>query len=113
MHWKKLILPPIAIYAVIFLFVTVLIGAHISTEVIWVTIVNFVIMIIGLYLAISYAKPKNLKEGLIYGLIWLAVFFLLDIILTVPFTGWNYFFGWKTWVAYGLTLLMPTLWPKK
>lgn len=113
MNWKKFLIPPVAIYAVVFLFISALVGAKISTDATWVTIVDFVITIVGLYLAVNYSKPKNLKEGLIYGLVWALVLLLLDIILTVPFTGWEYFSSWKTWIVYALTILMPTLLPKK
>ena len=113
MNWKKLLLPSPAIYAVIFLFISALVGAKVSTEAIWVWIVSIIISIVGLYLAVNYAKPKNVKEGLIYGLVWLAIFFILDLILTMPFTGKSYFQDWKSYVPYALTLLMPIVLPKK
>lgn len=109
MNWKKLLLPPLAIYAVIFLFISALIGAKINQETTWVWLVTLAISIIGLYLASNYAKPKNLKEGLTYGLVWLAILFVLDLILTIPFTGWDYFSSWKAYLPYGLTLIVPSL----
>lgn len=113
MNWKKLVLPPVAIYAVIFLFISALIGAEANAETTWVWIVTLAISIIGLYLATNYARPKNVKEGLVYGLVWLIILFALDLILTVPFTGWAYFNDWKSYLPYALTILMPTFLPKK
>jgi len=113
MNWKKLVLPPVAIYAVIFLFISALIGAKIATDAVWVIVVDLAITVVGLYLATRYAKPKDIKQGLIYGLVWVVIFFILDLILTVPFTGMGYFSNWQTYAVYGLTLLMPTLLPKK
>lgn len=113
MTWKKALLPPAAIYAVIFIFISFLIGAKLATDADWVTITDYVITIFGLYLATNYAKPKNTKEGLTFGLVWLAVFVVLDILLTRPFTGWEYFSSWKTGIVYALTVLMPTILPKK
>ena len=113
MNWKKIVLPPVAIYAVIFLFISTLIGAKVPTGGVWITIVNFIITIVGLYLATNYAKPKNMQNGLVYGLIWLVIFVVLDLILTRPFAGWGYFASWKTWIVYALTILMPTFLPKK
>lgn len=112
MDWKKLILPPVAIYAVIFLFISVLIGAKINQEATWVWLVSLAITVVGLYLATNYAKPVSLSQGLIYGLVWLIILFVLDIVLTVPFTGWDYFSTWTTYLPYLLALLMPALLPK-
>ncbi len=113
MNWKKLILPPVAIYAVIFLFISALIGAKVDQHATWVWIVTLIITIIGLYLAVNYAKPRNVKEGLIYGLVWLVIFVILDLILTMPFTGKAFFSDWKTYIPYALTILMPIILPKK
>jgi hypothetical protein len=112
MNWKKLLLYPLAIYGVIYLFICVLIGLKMDQHQTWVWIAGLVISIVGLFVATKYAKPKNIREGIIYGLVWLVVFFVLDLILTVPFTGWGYF-GWKSYVSYGITVLIPTLLPKK
>lgn len=109
MNWKKLILPPVAIYAVIFLFISALIGAKIDQTQTWVWLVSLAILIIGLYLATNFAKPKNVKEGLIYGFVWLGIFFLLDLALTIPFTGWGYFSDWKSYLSYGLIIVIPTI----
>lgn len=113
MSWKKLILPPLAIYAVIFLFISALVGAKVSTDGIWVWVVSLVISIVGLYLATNYAKPKDLKQGLIYGVVWAIILVVLDLILTMPFAGQAYFSDWKSYIPYVLTILMPTLLPKK
>lgn len=113
MNWKKLIFPPAAIYAVIFLFISALIGFKIDTNRIWVEIVTWVITIVGLYFAVNYAKPKSWQEGLKYGIAWVFIFFVLDLFLTVPFTGWEHFVNWKSYISYALTILMPTFLPKK
>lgn len=107
--WKKYLIPPVAIYAVIFLFISALIGAKIDAEAYWVWAVNLGISVIGLYLATNYAKPKNWQEGLKYGLVWTAIFFILDLILTVPFTGKEYFADWRSYVPYLLTIGIPTI----
>ena len=59
--WKKFLIPPIAIYAVIFLFISALIGAKIDAEALWVWIVNLGISVVGLYIATGYAKPTHWK----------------------------------------------------
>lgn len=113
MNWKKILIPPAAIYAAIFLFISALIGFKIDQTKLWVEIVSWIILIIGLYLAINYVKPKNWQEGLKYGIFWVFILFVLDLFLTVPFTGWERFANWKTYISYAFTILLPTLWPKK
>lgn len=109
MDWKKLLLPPVAIYAVIFLFISALVGAKVNAEATWVWIVSLLITIAGLYLATNYVKPKNTQEGLKYGAIWLVILIILDLILTMPFTGAGYFSDWKSYIPYALTLVMPMI----
>lgn len=106
--WKKLLIPPVAIYAVIFLFISALIGAKIDAEASWVWIVNLGISIVGLYLATNYVKPTNWRDGLKFGAVWVVVLVILDLLLTVPFTGTEYFSDWRSYIPYVLTLLLPT-----
>ena len=110
MNWEKLLLPPVAIYAVIFLFISALVvGFKMDAEATWVWIVSLLITIVGLYLATNYAKPSTRQEGLKYGIAWLVVFVVLDLILTAPFAGWDYFSDWKSYVSHVLTLAVPML----
>lgn len=113
MNWKKFVLPPLAIYAVIFLFISALVGANIDQHATWVWVVSIIISIVGLFFAANFAKPKNWKGGLIYGVVWLVIFFVLDLILTVPFTGWGYFSDPRSYLPYVLTLLIPTFSARK
>ncbi len=111
--WKKLLIPPVAIYAVIFLFISALIGAKIDAHGLWVWIVTLGISIVGLYIATNYVKPKFWQDGLRYGFVWLVILVFLDLILTVPFTGMGYFSDWRSFVPYVLTLAFPTILAKK
>ena len=113
MNWKKLLLPPVAIYAVIFLFISVLVGAKMNQTAPWVWAATLIITLVGLYLATNYAKPKDWKDGLKYGLVWLVVLVVLDLILTAPFAGWGYFSDWKSYISYALTVLVPAVLPQK
>jgi hypothetical protein len=106
--WKKSLIPPVAIYAVIFLFISALIGAKVDAEALWVWIINLGISVVGLYVATNYVRPKNWQEGLKYGTIWVVVFVILDLVLTVPFAGKEYFSDWKSYIPYILTVAIPT-----
>lgn len=111
--WKKFLIPPVAIYAVIFLFISALVGAKADTHAIWVWPVTLIISIVGLYIATNYVKPSSWKEGLKYGAVWVVILVILDLILTVPFTGSGYFSDWRSYVPYVLTLIIPTVLAKK
>lgn len=105
--WKKYLIPPVAIYAVIFLFISALIGAKVDAQAAWVYVISLGIEIVGLYIATNYVKPKDMKEALMFGVAWLIVLFVLDLILTVPFTGTEFFSSWHPYFAYALTVVIP------
>ena len=71
------------------------------------------ISVVGLYLATNYVKPSNWQEGAKYGVVWVIILFILDIVLTIPFTGAGYFSDWKSYIPYALTLLIPIVLAKK
>lgn len=110
---KKYLIPPLAIYAAIFLFISFLIGAKADTQATWVYIVSLVIAVAGLYIATNYVKPKNMQEGLRFGIAWLVVLIILDLILTLPFTGPEFFRSWHPYVSYVLTMAIPTFLARK
>lgn len=109
LDWKKLILYPLAIYAVIFLFISALIGFKIDQTAGWVTVATLAISIIGLYIASRAAKIDSMKNAVILGLVWVVVMIVLDLILTMPFTGVAYFKAWTTYLAYAITFIMPVI----
>lgn len=114
MNWKKMLVPAVAIYAVIFLFISALVGAGVDADATWVWVVSLAITIVGLAWATRYVKPATMQEGLKYGVAWLVVLVVLDLILTAPFAGWDYFSDWKSYIPYVLTVVIPTaLAPRK
>lgn len=114
MQWKKFLIPPVAIYAVIFLFISALVGFKMDAEATWVWIASLVITIVGLVWATRYVKPATMQEGLKYGVVWLVVLVVLDLILTAQFAGWDYFSDWRSYIPYVLTIVIPAaLAPRK
>mgnify|MGYP001604039138 CR=1 FL=1 len=111
MHWKTALIPPLAIYATVFMFISALIGFKIDQNAPWVWVVGVGITIGGLIIALRYARPTTVKRGLLLGFVWLALFIALDMALTTPFTGWGYFLDWKSYIPYILTIAIPALWP--
>lgn len=106
---KKFLIPPVAIYAAIFLFISFLIGAKADAEALWVYAVSLAILVAGLYIATNYVKPKNAREGLKFGFVWLVGLVVFDFILTIPFTGPEFFSSWHPYVSYLLAVAVPAL----
>lgn len=110
--WQKLVLYPLAIWVVIYLFICALIGFKISTTADWVMMVTTLISVVGLFIASKSAKLDVYKNVIILALVWVLVMFALDLVLTVPFVP-NYLASWKTYFNYGLTLVMPLIFAKR
>jgi len=94
------------IWAVAFIVVCVFIGFKVSSEII-VQGTTTLAVIITTFL---FAKSLNLssrKEMLKYGICWVLIGLLLDVIVTARFTGWEFFYSWNIWVSYSLILIVP------
>lgn len=68
----------------------------------------------GAVLIAAFLLAKNLnlasrKEMLKYSLSWAATGVLLDALITVQFTGWQFFYTWEMWLGYLLVVLVPFL----
>jgi hypothetical protein len=107
MNWKTLFITPVAIYGAVSIWIVVLGILHVDRDSSWVWAVGLIITTLGLYLATKYIHPQSLRQGFSISLGWLLIFVVLDIILAVAFTGLEYFFDWKTYLPYALTLLLP------
>jgi hypothetical protein len=62
------------------------------------------------FLAVRYLKAKDIKEGAIYGLIFLLVGTALDFLVTKKFNP-NIFGSLSLWSGYGLILIGATFQP--
>ncbi len=51
------------------------------------------------------------KDVLPYSAFWMLEVAVLDIIFSVPFTGWQLFADWNIWVGYLLVFSVPMLAP--
>lgn len=71
---------------------------------------------LGALVLLALIAGRSLKfhswhDILPYSLFWLGSVVVLDIICTVPFTGWTLFYDWNLWVGYGLIVCVPLLAP--
>ena len=110
--WQKLVLYPLAIWVVIYLFICALIGFKISTTADWVMMVTTLISVIGLFIASKSAKLDSWRNVIILAIVWVLVMFVLDLVLTVPFVP-GYLTNWKTFFSYGLVLVLPLIFAKE
>jgi hypothetical protein len=53
----------------------------------------------------------SVKDVLPYALTWAVIVALLDIVYSIPFTGWQLYADWNVWVGYLLVLGIPLLAP--
>ena len=56
-------------------------------------------------------KFSSWKDVLPYSIAWCVVVALLDIVFTVPFSGWGLYSDWNIWIGYALVVLVPLLAP--
>jgi len=70
-----------------------------------------VLMAIALYAGRSL-RFASWRDILPYSIAWLIVVALLDIVFSVPFTGWALFSDWNVWVGYSLIVLVPLFAPR-
>jgi len=110
--WKKLLLYPVAVWVVIYLFICVLVGLKINANANWVMVVTTLISLVGLFIASRAAKVDGIGKALVLGIAWVLVMVILDFILTKPFVA-GYFGSWKTYFNYGITFLMPVIFARK
>lgn len=64
------------------------------------------------YIFAGYAKPKNIIQALVFGLLWAVTGIILDTIVTLRFNP-NIFQEASLWLSYALGVIAPTLRVKK
>jgi hypothetical protein len=52
---------------------------------------------------------QSYADMLRHSALWLAIAVLLDILITVPFAGWQIFAQWNVWLGLALILTAPLL----
>lgn len=59
---------------------------------------------------VTYALARRLHERslgilLLYAAGWVVIGLLLDLLLTISFTGWEFFRGWGVWTGYAVLVI--------
>lgn len=107
--WKKALLFPVVIYAIAFLVASAFVAFKVETAGIVPWIVTTAAVLITAFILAKRLDLQNTKQALIYGVIWIMVLVVLDLAMTIPFTGIEYFYDWKAYLGYVLVFLMPAI----
>ena len=110
MKYRALLVWGIVMYAIMFLLWSGLV-LYGFAEGLWPRIFGLLVLI-SLALAAGRSLRLQLwKDILPYSITWTLTVALLDVIFSVPFTGWSLFGDWNLWVGYSMILLVPLFAP--
>lgn len=71
--------------------------------------VTTLVVIVAVFLLARNLYLGSRKELFLHGLTWMVMVLVLDVLITVRFTGWQFLASWLTVVAYLLIVLVPLL----
>lgn len=98
----------IVIYAVIFLVWSVFMAYGFADG--WAPrLIGLLVLIFTSFIAGRSLRASTWHDILPYSLAWGAMMGVLDIILSVPFIGWQLFLDWNVWFGYAVVVLSPLL----
>ena len=113
----RYILFPVGVFISVFLAVAVVLifKQDPAALIPWLFII--LVNLAALYLFSSKANPRNPKEGLTYGLVWMIVIIFLDFTITSRLVGpdgtASYFASPRTWFSYAIIIFVPIDWATK
>jgi len=99
----------ILIWVVAFMVISVFIGFKVSTDSVAVKIITILSVFVATLLIAKNLKPSTQVKAITIGIIWGAVGFVLDVIITTRFTGMSVFSQWNILLGYLLIILTPLL----
>ncbi|MFH1112146.1 MAG: hypothetical protein V1712_03730 [Patescibacteria group bacterium] len=111
MNWKKAIGFGLLLWIIMFVVISVFVGFDIY-KYIWIQIVTALIAGIISYILTGKIKPSIFSLALSYGLVWVAIGLILDLVVTTRFNA-AIFSSWTLWLGYILILVVPVLKVKK
>lgn len=106
LSFPKLILGGVIAYAVMFLLWSAFM-AYGFAEGSAPKLIGLAALVVTLMLLSKNAGLQSPMQALPYAVGWAIVIFLLDVLLSVPFTGWALFSDWNVWVGYALVVVVP------
>lgn len=109
MNYLKAIVFGVLVYAIAFLAVSAFIGFGVDSNSIFVKLATSLSVLIAVLLLAKSLRVYSQKEMLACGLIWTIIVLLLDMLVTIRFTGWGFFRQRHIILGYLLILLAPLL----
>jgi len=106
--YQKLIGWGVSIYAVMFLLWSAFV-AYGFVEGILPQLIGLIVLVGIMYKAGKSIPGGTWQSALPYAVSWVVVVAVLDVILSVPFAGWEIFTDWNLWVSYALIFIIPLL----
>jgi len=108
MNYKKLIGFGILLWIIAFVIASVFVGAKAIDSIVAKITIPLVVGIAAFFVG-KNLKLKSITETLKYSGSWIMIGVLLDMVVTVPFTGWGIFAEWNVWLGYLFVLTAPIL----
>ena len=75
-------------------------------------IIELAMLVILATIAGRSLRFASWKDVLPYSLSWAVIAALLDMVYTVPFSGWQMYSDWNVWVGYAFVVLLPLMAPR-
>ena len=98
----------IVIYAVMFLLWSVFV-TYGFVEGIAPRILGLIVLVILAVLAGRSLKAHVWQDIIPYSICWGLIMAIFDVVMSVPFAGWQIFLDWNVWFGYGVVTLAPLL----
>ena len=73
--------------------------------------VRLVVLVFIATIAGRSLRFHSWQDVLPYSVFWAGTMALLDMVYTVPFSGWSIYSDWRLWVGYALVAMIPLLAP--
>jgi len=110
--WKRSIFYALALWAIVFVVIALLVNLGLSNRPIPTDIVLMIVAVLVYWSLATRLHLVSLSQGFFVGMGWLLVNVLLDYFIIVRgFNGGDlgFFFAWAIWARYVLLLFVPIL----
>lgn len=95
----------VTVYAIMFLLWSVSVSYGFTVGLIPAAL-HFAVLI-GVLVYLTRAQQRRGLALIPYALTWVCTVFLLDVVVTVPFSGWVFILDPMVWVGYALVVCVP------
>jgi hypothetical protein len=96
----------VVIYAVMFLLWSIFITYGFANGLLPRVAGTIVLIAIGVIAGRSL-RAHSWRDILPYSLAWAVMMGIFDVVMSVPFAGWQVFMDWTVWAGYALVVLSP------